>query len=154
MFSVPTRTQLLLCSRDDYSLQLEDTVVSLSPASVVDPKQRIVIVYRNALVRDLLTRVLIDGGLSVVGAIQESQLDGSTFQDLDPDVVVFDEAEADAVRTAAQAVVFSPTTPGLKKVIVVGLGYLMIVAYRKEILRDASIEDLVVGAGHTMDYGR
>jgi hypothetical protein len=132
------------------SVHMEDTVISSTYMQVTRPvsssSPRVFIVYRTALLRDSLVRVLTDGGLSVVGAIQETQLDGSLLQALNPDVIVFEEAEADSVRAAAQAIIFSPTSPGVKKVIVVGLGYLIIVAYQAEILHDASIEDLVLGA--------
>ena len=119
------------------------------PLRVKTSSERIFIVYRAALVRDSLVRVLTDAGLSVVGAIHETQLDGSSLRALDPDVIVFDEAEVNGVRAAAQAIIFSPTSPGMKKVIVVGLGYMTIVTYQTEILLDANIEDLVIGARQT-----
>jgi hypothetical protein len=128
------------------TIPTEDSVISTSPARLTSLFQRVLIVYRTALLRDTLVRVLTDGGLSVVGTVLEAQLDGAILRSLDPDVVVFDEAEAESVRSAAQALVFSPTTPGVKKVIVVGRGYLMNIAYQTEVLQDASIDDLVVRA--------
>ena len=101
------------------------------------------IVYRNTLLRDFLALALTDGGVTVVAAIPEVELEDSPLAILNPDVIVFEDATAEIVRAACQAIVFSPASVGVRKLIVVGGESLITIVYQKEIVQDASIEDLV-----------
>ena len=102
------------------------------------------IVYRNALLRDFLALALTDGGATVVATIPEAELEDLSLPTLDPDVIVFEDATAEFVRAACQAIVFGPASQGVRKLIVVGGECLITVLYQKEIVQDASIEDLVL----------
>jgi hypothetical protein len=101
------------------------------------------IVYRNALLRDYIALALTDGGVVVVGAIPVVELEDSPLQTLDPDVVVFEDATAEFVQAACRAIDFRPASSGVKKLIVIGRECLITIVYQKEIVEDASLEDLV-----------
>ncbi len=119
------------------------TVIPILPPLVEDSRRRVVIVYRNTLLRDLLARALGEGGLAVT-AVADDELDGLVLERLEPDVIVFEDAKADFVQAACELIVMSPASTGVKKVIVIGREYLITVSFRKEIVQDASMEDLLV----------
>ena len=110
---------------------------------MADTLRRVVIIYRNALLRDSLASALTDAGVTVVAAIPVTELEDSPLPALNPDVIVFEDATPEFVRAACQAIVFSPATEGVRKLIVVEQGCLITVLYQKEIVENASIEDLV-----------
>ncbi len=125
----------------------EDGVVICLPSILTEGSGlRVVIVYRTALLRDVLTRVLAESGISVVAAFPEAELVATSLHESNPDVIVFDDVEASTFRTITQAILFSPSQLRAKKVIALGPGYLITLMYNKEVVHDASMEDLVTRA--------
>jgi hypothetical protein len=61
-------------------------------------------------------------------------------------VIVFDDVEASTFRAITQAILFSPSPLRAKKVIALGPGYLITLIYTREVVHDASMEDLVTRA--------
>jgi hypothetical protein len=104
------------------------------------------IVYRHALLRDLLMRIFAEAEIRVVAAVPEVELQMLSLQGLDPDVIVFDEATADTVNFITRTILCSPTPLSVSKVIVVELGSMITVVCHKEVVNDAGIEDLVAWA--------
>jgi hypothetical protein len=101
------------------------------------------VIYRNNLHRDLLIRILRDGGISIAAAISQSDFGAASLQTIDADVIVFEDAETEEFQSAVQTILFSPTPVLAKRVIGLGRGYLVNVAFQKEVVPDAGIEDLV-----------
>jgi DNA-binding NarL/FixJ family response regulator len=124
----------------------DGVVISQSSTSTEESRLRVVIVYRTALLRDVLTQVLGESGITVVAAFPEAQLVAASLHESNPDVIVFDDVEANTFRTITQAILFSPSPLRAKKVIALGPGYLITLMYNKEVVHDASMEDLVARA--------
>jgi hypothetical protein len=124
----------------------DGVVISLLSTSTEESRLRVAIVYRTALLRDVLTRVLAESGISVVAAFPEAQLVATSLQESDPDVIVFDDVEADTFRAITQAILFSSAPLRAKKVIALGPGYLITLVYHREVVHDASMGDLVARA--------
>jgi hypothetical protein len=113
------------------------------PIAPEESRTRAVVIYRNTLLRDLLVRVLHDGGVSVASTIPQAELVAASLQAVDADVMVFEDAETETFRAMMQAILFGPTPVSVKKVIGLGRGYLVSFVYDKEVVPDADIGDLV-----------
>ncbi len=138
---VPARTtflQLLTVAE-----RKEGTAISPVSTSDCGSQQRVAIVYRHTLLRDLLTRILSEAGISVVAAIPVDELRPSSVQDLDTDVIVLDEVIGSTFGMINQAIVSGSRPGSITKVVAVGLGYLISIVYDKEVIQGAGIEDLI-----------
>lgn len=123
--------------------------VAVATAAVtltLDPRVKVVIVYRYALLRDLFVRVLTDAGMAIVATIPEKEFFVTSLGDLRPDVIVIDEAASDVLGVISQATLFNPTPGSVSKIISVGVDDSIMVVNHKEVIRGAGIGDLVAQA--------
>ncbi len=78
--------------------------------------------------------------------IRQSQVASTSIQEIDPDIIVFDDAEAETFRTATHSILFCPSPLRVNKMIALGPGYLITVDCRKDVVSDANMGDLIARA--------
>ena len=127
----------------DARCEREGTAISSSFTSTTDSPASVIVIYRHTLLRDILTRILSEAGISVVAVIPVDQLGESSLQDLDSDVIVLDEAMAATFGMVNQAIMSSPRPVSVTKLIAMGVGDLITICYHKEVIHGAGIEDLI-----------
>jgi len=123
-----------------------EAVATATATLALDPRVKVVIVYRYALLRDLFVRVLSDAGLVIVASIPEKEFFVTSLGDLRPDVIVIDEAASEVLGLISQATLFNPTPGSVSKIITVGADDSIMVVNYKEVIRGAGIGDLVAQA--------
>jgi hypothetical protein len=120
-----------------------EAVATATATLALDPRVKVVIVYRYALLRDLFVRVLSDAGLVIVASIPEKEFFVTSLGDLRPDVIVIDEAASEVLGMISQATLFNSTPGSVSKIITVGADDSIMVVNYKEVIRGAGIGDLI-----------
>ena len=108
--------------------------------------QKVVIVYRHLLLRDMYSQIFADAGISVVASIHQSELTSRSLIGVDSDTIVADEVSPEVLGLVTQAILMSPPEASISKLITVGDGQMISIEFRKEVLNDAGIEDLIFQA--------
>jgi hypothetical protein len=127
--------------------------VAVEISMSLDRRVKVVIVYRYALLRDLLVRVLSDAGMVIVAAIPEKEFYLTSLSELGPEVIVIDEAATDVLGIISQATLFNPTPGSVSKVITVSAGDSIMVVNHKEVIRGAGIDELVARVQNSQPTG-
>ena len=122
---------------------LESKVINTPYVPLQSEVNRVIIVYRHSLLRDMYTRLFADAGISVVAAIPSCELNSLSLVGINSDVIVSDEATAATVGLIAQAILFRQPLDRVSRLIAVGAGQMISIDFRNEVVNDASIEDLI-----------
>jgi hypothetical protein len=122
---------------------LESNVISTPFVSLQSEVNRVIIIYRHSLLRDMYTRLFAEAGISVVAAIPSCELTALSLVGINSDVIVSDEASAATIGLIAQAILFRPPRARVSRLIAVGAGQMISVDFKNEVVNDASIEDLI-----------
>ncbi len=106
-------------------------------------RKRVLVVYRHALLRDLVARLLSDAGADVVARVAVEDLDPTTLPSLDVNVIILDEAALPVLAKFDAYPPFSWAPSGVSKVISVGVGGRAMVAFSRHYVDDATVESLI-----------
>jgi hypothetical protein len=117
--------------------------VAAIPLSGARRHKRVLVVYRHALLRDLVARLLTDAGADVVGQVSVDDVDPWELTTFDADVVVLDEAAVPAMAKFDAFSRFNWVPTGVSKIISVGVGGGAMVAFSRHFVDDASVEQLI-----------
>lgn len=107
------------------------------------PVVRVLIVYKHAFLRDLVTRVLDGADMDIVAAIRPEDFSPFLVDALKPQAIVVDQAAFDSGDTFGHAAVLgaSPDTP--RRVVVISLSDTNMLVWRKQVVTDADVQKLI-----------
>lgn len=94
----------------------------------------------------MYTRIFADAGISVIAAIPNDELTSLSLVGFTSEVIVSDEATADAIGMITKAILLSPQLASVSKLIAVGVGQMISIDFKKLVMNDAGIEDLIAQA--------
>jgi hypothetical protein len=114
-----------------------------SPLGGTGRHKRVIVVYRQRLLRDLVARLLTDAGADVVAQISVEDVDPIVLATFDADVVILDDAAVSAMAKFDQIAPFSWVPTCVSKVISVGVSGRGMVAFSRHIVDDATAELLI-----------
>jgi hypothetical protein len=106
-------------------------------------RKRVLVVYRHALLRDLVARLLTDAGADVVARVSVEDLDPRVLTTFDVDVIILDEAALPILAKFDGYPPFGWASNGVTKVISVGVGGRAMTAFSRHFVDDATVEHLI-----------
>ncbi len=107
------------------------------------PVVRVLIVYKHAFLRDLVTRVLDSADVDIVAAIRPEDFSPFLVDALKPQAIVVDQAAFEGGDSFGQAAVLgaSPDTP--LRVVVISLSDTNMLVWRKQVVTHADVQKLI-----------
>jgi chemotaxis response regulator CheB len=107
------------------------------------PVVRVLIVYKHAFLRDLVTRVLDSTDVDIVAAVRPEDFSPFLVDALKPQAIVVDQAAFESGDAFGHAAVLgaSPDTP--LRVVVISLSDTNMLVWRKQVVTDADVEKLI-----------
>ncbi len=118
---------------------MKDPPTTLTAAGRV----RAVIIYRHPLLRDVTVRVLSTAGVAVVGAMRLEELMPEIMGQAQPDVIIVDQAVGPLPDGLTWATLLSPERHSATRVITIGLESTTMVVCSKQLVPDASAQNLI-----------
>ncbi len=113
------------------------------PLGATGGRVRAVVVFRHLMLRDLIVRFLTDAGVDVIATFPDQRFAGHRLDQLQPDVVVVDQAAQEVLGDLGLATVFSPRPGSASRVVVIGLAETKMVVYSKRTVDRVAVEDLI-----------
>ena len=95
---------------------------------------RVVIIYRNRLLRDLAVSLLRSAPVTLVGCVEADSFHPQDLDDLQPSVIILDQAASQGFASNAISGLFLCARHGIIRLVVIGLEETRMVVVQRQVM--------------------